>query len=312
MFDNQILSELARLDAVGEDYALCRLPGHEAAFFAGPDEFVAREFVNPYAVFRPQGNSDSVEEYLNGVSAVIADLASTGGKTVIARTIHGHTTRSLGIIADEVFEANPNAFCVLMRRGGEYWLAASPELLLDLDVSTGQFTTMSLAGTRRRGLTEDWDDKNRDEQDMVTRFITDTLNKASLIITDCDTTTLISNNIVHICTTIRGRGLHADEVDRLLEVLSPTPALCGMPRERALRHIARYEAEPRRLYGGYFGLRTKERVLYHVMLRCCRLTSDGRFTIYTGSGITRLSDPADELRETTLKASPMLTALTRS
>lgn len=303
---SDIKARLESYIASGQEFALCRLPDDENVFFAETGQFFARRFpdVPP---------TDTHKDYISGLSAVIDELRITGGKTVIARTIHGHISRGLADIAEDVFDANKHAFCLLARIDGLLWLAASPELLFDADIVTGRFKTMSLAGTRPRAFcsTQDWDAKNIDEQNMVTRYILSTLGDLSLKVDSCDTDTLISNNIMHICTSITGHGIDAKNVWSVMDTLSPTPALCGLPRDRALRHISMCEPESRYYYGGYFGLRMCDRVLAHVMLRCAAIDTGGDYRVYTGSGITAMSVPQDEWHETELKAAPLIEALTK-
>lgn len=288
----------------GHDFALCRLPSQDKLIQLNGDNFI----VNP---FPSQYQSTCKTDYITGLTQLIGELKKTGGKTVIARTISGIMTRDLGIVANEFFSQNPRALCLVARINGDGWIAASPELLLDVNLDTGHFKTMALAGTREADNTDEWDNKNAKEQQYVTDFIVDITHDLGLKIDSLKTETLKSNNIAHICTNIQGSGLTKQMIAPLLDNLSPTPALCGTPRDRALQHIAQYEPTPRKLYGGYFGISTDSRVLIYVMLRCATINSSGQFTIYTGSGITALSDPIAEYRETALKARPLLMALSR-
>lgn len=299
--DQKLINELWNKN---QDFALCLLPGHNKLIQLDDNNFI----VNP---FHSQFQSTCKTDYLTGLTHLIKELKETNGKTVIARTISGTITRDLGSVADDIFSQNTQALRLVARIKGEGWIAASPELLLDVDLNTGLFKTMALAGTRKADCLDEWDNKNIQEQQFVTDFIINTICKFGLKIEALKTESLKSNNIVHICTHIHGSGLTKQSLKPLLDQLSPTPALCGTPRDHALRHIATYEPMPRKLYGGYFGLRTDDRVLIYVMLRCATFNTSGQFTIYTGSGITAQSDPITEYKETALKAQPMFIALSR-
>ena len=94
--------------------------------------------------------------------------------------------------------------------------------------------------------------------------------------------------------------------------LHPTPAVAGVPRERALDCIAALEGFSRGLYAGVVGVIDAEGEDLRVALRCAQIQVDDEgadVCVYVGSGIVRGSDPAREWRELDRKEQTMASAL---
>ena len=237
----------------------------------------------------------------------------TRGKTVISR-VSIHQT---GLKAEELFRnldrLYPDA-CIFRFYTQETgaWVGASPELLLE--AHNGTLHTMSLAGTRPARTTEEWgwDDKNIVEQQIVTDTICETFRQHGLTPVTSEPQTLRAGSVEHRCTHITADlPPHWDKgsLQRLLADLSPTPALGGYPKDMSISLIKRLEKHDRSCYGGYFGyIESATEFRFNVCLRCAQL-ADGKAYIYTGGGITSLSDPEAEWEETCSKAQTMLAAL---
>lgn len=98
---------------------------------------------------------------------------------------------------------------------------------------------------------------------------------------------------------------------QLLDALHPTPAVGGTPRRDALAWIHEHEQLTRGWYTGGFGwLGDNHEAQISVILRCA-LIRNNQARLFAGAGITRVSDPEQELQETRLKFEPMLNVLTR-
>ena len=237
--------------------------------------------------------------YIRGLQELIKTLKTHGGKTVISRVICGKTHKSWTTVAQQYFSAFPDTFRALYYTpltGG--WLVASPELLLA--ATDGNIETMSLAGTRKcsEGI-HAWDQKNVEEQDYVTRFIVDCFRSSGIMSEVGDAESVKFGNIEHLCHRIK--GVYTGKLLPLIHALSPTPALAGEPRERAVADIARIEEHDRKCYGGYIGIKKNDTVTVYANLRC--LNFDGEnYCIYAGGGITRDSVPEKEWEETENKS----------
>lgn len=247
------------------------------------------------------------DRYIDGVSRVIGELKATGGKTVISRMICGDTDGEDIIgIADRYFDMSEHAVCALAAINGDIMIIASPEVLLCADTLLKMFSTMSLAGTRKAGSHGEWDHKNIEEQALVTEFIVSTIESLGLEPVCEETETLQSGNVEHLCTVITGRCTDLTECTAMLDALSPTPALCGSPRDVSIRRIEETESHSRGFYGGYFGLSDKDSIDANVTLRCA-LIRGKHYCIYAGGGITAESEPEAEWQETCLKAATLNT-----
>lgn len=325
MFPIEIKNTLENCLCHETPFALFRFPGEREWHFAGKEGYSLRlnEYNTPLSEARtvdsiteksPAFNGADKMSYKERVDRIVDFHRRSGfGKTVFSRVIEGETELELLIVnAESLFDMNPDAFCLLaMTAAGEVWLMATPELLLDMKGS--RFTTMALAGTRMAGSHEPWDTKNNDEHSIVRNYICDSLDGLRIEYEVSETKTRKSNNVEHLCTMIEGCVDSDINAETILDTLSPTPAVCGYPREDARVNISNLEDHPRRFYTGYTVVTTPDGELRaFVNLRCaCIDTSTGRFLVYTGGGITKDSDSEDEWNETQLKAASLVEVLER-
>lgn len=243
--------------------------------------------------------------YMRHVQHLIDQISATGGKTVYSRVICAPAAESVDGLAARLLDGvSTTCRAVFYVPGSGVWMVSSPELMLSVDADSA--STVSLAGTRPAGSQEPWDEKNKAEQAMVTRFITQAFGRAGLKPTASETFTKQAGNVEHLCTEIKAHLPEDFCVSTLLDALAPTPALCGDPRDESIRRIAAREAHSRGFYGGYFGVTDGRRMCLHVMVRCAALDPDSNTgVVYAGGGITAQSRAEAEWAETALKARTM-------
>ncbi|MBZ9729127.1 chorismate-binding protein [Salegentibacter sp. JZCK2] len=214
------------------------------------------------------------------------------------------------------------------------WLGATPETLLS--VERNKFKTMSLAGTQSfKGTIEvNWDKKEIDEQQIVTDAILENLeDKISGNIHKSEPYTLKAGNLLHLQTDITGMlDLEKSSLKSLILALHPTPAVCGLPKEKAKKFILENEDYDREFYSGFLGelnmkkevkrnsnRRNQENRAYgsiikqtflFVNLRCMKLEA-GKARLFIGGGITKDSNPADEWLETVNKSHTIKSVLVK-
>lgn len=253
--------------------------------------------------------STEFTEYAMEVDEIISSLKQSGhrGKVVAARVIVKEETLDPAALFFTLLKKFPEAFvfCFSTPATG-CWIGASPELLLESD--EGILNTMSLAGTREAFTEGDWDMKNVEEQAMVTDYIADVFQRNSLKPEIGKNFTKRSGNIEHICTPISTQIAPGENfnIEKLLRDLSPTPALCGEPREFALDIIEKYEGFDRGCYGGFCGpFHSLSDFRLNVVVRCASF-NERRFCVYAGGGITLKSDIQKEWEETGEKAKALL------
>lgn len=196
----------------------------------------------------------------------------------------------------------PNAFRYIFNDGENVWMGAFSEVLGKFSKATGEFETMSLAGTLP--VSEDWSEKEIEEQKPVTSYIQNVLENYSENIRVSETYDHISGNIKHLRTDFKAI-IKPEDLDELITDLHPTPAVCGIPKEICKENIRKFEKFPRELYAGFIRIDTEESILYFVNLRCARLYRDS-VHVFVGGGITAQSNPEKEWIETELKSEAIL------
>ncbi|MDR4892873.1 MULTISPECIES: chorismate-binding protein [unclassified Chryseobacterium] len=199
-------------------------------------------------------------------------------------------------------ESYPNAFRYLFNDGQNAWMGAFSEVLGKFNKRTHEFETMALAGTLP--VSEEWSEKEIEEQKPVTTYIQDILKNYSDTVQQSETYDHISGNIKHLRTDFK-TSIKPEDLDSIIQDLHPTPAVCGIPKDFCNENIRKYEKFPREFYAGYIKVETEDSILYFVNLRCARLYKDA-VHVFVGGGITAQSDPEKEWRETELKSEAIL------
>lgn len=209
-----------------------------------------------------------------------------------------------------LLETYPAAFtyCFFHPQVG-MWFGASPEQLLK--VRSDKFETTALAGTQKfTGIEEvDWEHKEKEEQQFVTDFILENLDNFTEDIAFTNPYTYKAGNLLHIKTDISGTLSANANVKQVLDILHPTPAVCGLPKDKAREFILENEGYDRKYYSGYlgeFGARFYPESLtdLFVNLRCMEIDGNSA-VLYIGCGITKDSEPEKEYNETVNKSMTM-------
>lgn len=213
------------------------------------------------------------------------------------------------------------------------WLGASPERLLE--VERNKFKTMALAGTQsyKGHLDVNWREKEIDEQQIVTDAIFENLkDKVSGNIKKSELYTSRAGNLLHLKTDIQGFLDKNTKLEQLIMALHPTPAVCGLPKEKAKNFILERENYNREFYSGFLGelnikfekkrnsnRRNQENQAYasiskktdlFVNLRCMKLEA-GKAILFVGGGITKDSNPTEEWEETVNKTHTIKSVLVK-
>ncbi|MGB1074705.1 MAG: chorismate-binding protein [Flavobacteriales bacterium] len=226
-------------------------------------------------------------------------------KVVLSR----HSKEQTQLTPEEVFRSKceqfPDAFVYLWYHPlSGIWLGATPELLV-ASAGEGKWETVSLAGTLRRGDEVTWTIKEREEQEVVTRYILARLEQADASeIRTAPASELGYGDMVHLQSRIgfQSRG----DLLQLAKTLHPTPAVAGNPLEAAMQFILDSESLDRQYYAGFLGpVHQNGKGSVYVNLRCMWWTQDGVIA-YAGAGIVSGSNPEDEWLETEAKLDSIL------
>ena len=249
------------------------------------------------------------EEYLQKLEKAIEIIKQNNlPKLVVSRPIAKEIS---SINLEETYQLlckkYPNTFCYLLITDEEIWIGATPEILGKFNKKTHEFFTMSLAGTLP--VNEEWSEKEIEEQKPVTHYISEILKKYVTLseVEESETYNHISGNIKHLRTDFTAK-IEDNRLEELIEELHPTPAICGIPKEFCKEKIIEIEQYNREFYAGYIKIETDEEIYYFVNLRCAKIYKN-QVIAFAGGGITALSSPEKEWRETELKSQAILNHL---
>jgi isochorismate synthase len=223
---------------------------------------------------------------------------------------------ALRILADSY----PSCTVFAINHGDASFLGATPERLITL--RNGTASTMALAGSVARGVTEAEDDllarqlmrdpKERSEHAIVVGALRAGLASDGLcsgVVADAQPRVHKLPNLQHLMTPIRGQVARGRCVLDLVEQLHPTPAVGGFPTQRALEIIRAWEHLDRGWYAGPLGWVNRHGEGEFVVGIRSALVRGSEATLFAGCGIVADSDPAAEYAESGWKLRPMLAAL---
>jgi len=187
------------------------------------------------------------------------------------------------------------------------WLGAFSEQFLKLENTI--FHTMAVAGTHIYQGSENiiWGNKEKEEQQLVTDYIFEKVKKILSNSTISEPYTLKAGNVLHIKTDIQGTLNTDSNLNEVVEILHPTPAVCGLPTDNAKNFILANEGYDREYYSGFLGELNKDFISHekntdlYVNLRCVKIEKN-QAHVYVGGGITKDSIPENEWIETVNKS----------
>lgn len=198
----------------------------------------------------------------------------------------------------------PHSYVYLLytpQTGG--WLGCTPETILS--GKNGLWRTVALAGTlpllKNKKLPVRWNEKQRKEQEYVAAYIRRQLDSRNIKYLENGPYPAYAGALAHLKTDFYFLLSDEDKLGDLLNMLHPTPAVCGLPKEEAYRFILENEGYDRSYYSGFVGyLDPKEETSLYVNLRCVHI-QDEKLTLYAGGGLLASSELNDEYQETEKK-----------
>jgi len=123
-------------------------------------------------------------------------------------------------------------------------------------------------------------------------------------------TELIAGPVKHLVTNFSFQ-LPESNIFPLVQILHPTPAVSGLPRENALALIDKIESHKRKFYAGVIGFLSENEIKLFVNLRCAEIQENKAF-LYVGGGFTKDSDVEKEWIETERKAETLLNVMQKN
>ena len=233
-------------------------------------------------------------------------------KVVVSRKIEVATKKDEFKIFKDLLNTYPNAFKYLWYHPKiGMWIGATPETLLKVEGNT--FTTTSLAGTLPvlEGQSPQWTKKEIEEQQLVTDYIITNLKEKVNDINATPATSVKAGKLWHLKSVITGSYTKEFNLGKILKILHPTPAVCGIPKEMSKEFILSNETYDREFYTGFLGelnYKKDNATNLFVNLRCLKLENLNA-TVFVGGGITAGSNAESEWKETQAKSRTMLNLL---
>jgi len=265
------------------------------------------------------GNSPKDKKKWKQMIETTLEIIKTGelDKIVLSRKIDLLFSDELNILTlhSKLKNAYTNCYNFIFKSGNSFFFGASPERLVKFNKD--ELLLEALAGSAPRGKTYDEENyntneillnkKNINEHNFVVEHIKNNCSKFVINLTFDEHPSIKKlPNIQHLSTQIK--CTLNDNVPPLtfIDKLFPTPAICGVPTERALQLIKKYENHQRGLYSGLIGWFNFDNEGEFVIAIRSALLIGKRIFAYAGCGIVQDSDPATEFEETELKLKPIL------
>jgi anthranilate synthase component 1 len=215
---------------------------------------------------------------------------------------------------------NPSPFMFYLKAGPLCLVGSSPEIMVR--VEDDKVTIRPLAGTRRRGKSEEEDQrlaaelladpKERAEHIMLVDLGRNDVGRVAkygtVQLSDVMTIERYSH-VMHICSTVSGRLQPGKSAFDALRSCLPAGTLSGAPKVRAMQIIDEFEPHRRGPYGGAVGyVDFSGNMDTCITLRTLVLLGQTAY-IQAGAGIVADSVPEKECEETLNKAMGLLRAL---
>ena len=214
---------------------------------------------------------------------------------------------------------NPAPFLFFLDFGGFAVVGSSPEILVRL--RDGMVTLRPLAGTRRRGLTREEDErleaellgdpKERAEHLMLLDLGRNDVGRVaelgSVKVTESFAVERFSH-VMHISSTVEGRL--RPELDALDALAAGFPAgtLTGAPKIRAMEIIEELEPTRRGIYAGCIGYFAANGTMDTCIGLRTALVKDGTMYVQAGGGVVADSTAEGEFEETRQKSRALFRA----
>jgi len=215
---------------------------------------------------------------------------------------------------------NPSPYMYFLNMGDHQVVGSSPEILARLQ--DGEMTVRPIAGTRRRGYSEDEDkaleqDLVNDPKEIAEHLMLIDLGRndvgrvaetGSVRLTEKMVVERFSH-VMHITSNVTGKlkaGLDAIDV---LRASLPAGTLSGAPKIRAMEIIDELEPIKRGIYGGAIGYLSWNGNMDLAIAIRTAVIKGGNVFVQAGAGVVADSIPELEWKETMNKARALFSAI---
>ena len=216
--------------------------------------------------------------------------------------------------------SNPSPYMFYFSSDDLEIAGASPETLVKLE--SGVVHTFPLAGTRRRGMTEEEDkaleeelladEKERAEHNMLVDLGRNDVGRISRFgSVEVEKYMCIErfSHVMHIGSVVRGEISEGKDAMDAVDAILPVGTLSGAPKIRACQIINELEKNKRGIYGGAIGYLDFGGNLDTCIAIRIAFAKNGKVYVRSGAGIVADSVPENEYQECINKAQAVVQAL---
>jgi anthranilate synthase component I len=301
---------IARIDSMAERLEAGRVdaPVTHAPF---PDETVAERAIHNIS-----------RDYYDTIIEKAKEYISAGDifQVVLSQRVEVDTPAHPFTLYRALRTVNPSPFMFYLQLGDEQIVGASPEALIRLD--HGVLTTHPIAGTRRRGATEEedvaleaellHDEKERAEHVMLVDLARNDIGRVSkpgtvkvpvLLRTDR------FSHVIHLVSHVTGELRDDLSAVDALRACFPAGTVSGAPKIRAMEIVAELEPDRRGFYSGCVGYLAYSGNMDMALSLRTVAVRDGRVYMQAGGGIVYDSTADYEYQETLNKMGAAMKAI---
>ena len=217
-------------------------------------------------------------------------------------------------------QLNPSPYMVYMDLEDFHIVSASPEILAR--VEDGHITVRPLAGTRRRGHTEEEDlaleqDLLADEKEIAEHLMLIDLSRNDAGRVSKTGSVKVTrkmfverySHVMHIASNVESEMAADKTALDVLKATLPVGTLSGAPKVRAMEIIDEFEPVKRGVYGGAMGYLSWNGNMDMAIAIRTAVIKDNTLYVEAGAGIVADSEPRLEWKETMNKARALFSAV---
>lgn len=204
-----------------------------------------------------------------------------------------------------------NSFFIVHKEQATWKISMTPELLFEKE--NGLIRSMSLAGSTPRTKDEILNRQNEEllinDEKLALEHGIVTAELAQNFESLCEKYEVSPMNILkldyiqHRLQTIVGKLKPKSQIDHIINLLHPTPAVGTMPKTNGIKMINQIENKKRGFYASPLGIHYQQYAEVAVMLRSATMTPN-QIVLHSGCGITAGSNAQNEWDETENKTRP--------
>ncbi|MDE1463211.1 anthranilate synthase component I [Spartinivicinus poritis] len=215
---------------------------------------------------------------------------------------------------------NPSPYMYYLDLGDFHVVGSSPEILAHLE--DGQVTVRPIAGTRKRGKTEEQDlalekELLADPKELAEHLMLIDLGRNDVgRVAQTGTVKLTDqmvierySHVMHIVSNVIGQVKSELSALDVLKATLPAGTLSGAPKVRAMEIIDELETTKRGVYGGAVGYLSWHGNMDTAIAIRTAVIKDQQLYIQAGAGVVADSDPSLEWKETLNKGRAMFSAV---